>query len=81
MELILAIQRLMDTDVLLPEEGKVLLAEIDEIESQECFTAAPSLLPMLEALTHTDRLNKSVAQEARAIVRQILRGESDPNGT
>ena len=74
MNLILAIQRLIDSDVLLPDEGRELLGEIEAIELSESSSLTFDLLPLLEALTHTDRMTHSVMAEARSIVRQILHG-------
>lgn len=65
----LTVQRLMDADLLLPEEGNALLAEIqvwspstDSLDAQRRH--AERLLQALEALMQTDRLDASARQAA-----------------
>jgi hypothetical protein len=82
----LIIQRLMDADLLLPEEGRALLSEIeafdltrDEAHEKRASEHSEPFLPSLEALLQTGRLDTSIAGKAQAIVHQILHGESDPD--
>lgn len=83
--LTLVLQRLMDADLLVPEEGLAILAEIEAFDpagevspGEERPEGIAPLLERLEALLHTGRLEASVAGQAKAIVRQILHTESDP---
>jgi hypothetical protein len=87
--LCLVLQRLMDADLLLPNEGRALLAEVEAFEQAqgdaqgktEPETASERGEPtiaMLEALLRADRLDASIAGQAQAIVRQILDSASDP---
>ena len=82
--LALVIQRLMDADLLFPEEGSALLAEIeafaqtrDEAAGGSVSESREPLLRMLEALQQTGRQGASVGEQARAIVQQILGGKRD----
>lgn len=81
--LTLLIKRLMDADVLLPEEGEALLAEVEEIvrssdvARQRIVSAtAQGHFSILEALLTTTS-EESAAGEAQAIVHQILKGEAN----
>ncbi|HLK59063.1 MAG TPA: hypothetical protein VKU00_21055 [Chthonomonadaceae bacterium] len=80
----LMVLRLMDADLLLPEEGSALLAEIEALEqARDNATAArvasscARLLPQLEVLVRTDRLDASTGGQAQEIVRRILREAGD----
>ena len=74
--LTLVIQRLMDADLLHPEEGAALL---EEVATSGCASGeAQRPTRQLEALLKADHLNASVAQQAKAIVHQILNVEPDP---
>ena len=81
----LVIQRLMDADLLLPKEGRALLAEVEAFEQAqgeaigrtESERGEPTIA-MLEALLQADRLDATIVGQAQAIVRQILYGANDP---
>jgi hypothetical protein len=84
--LTLIIQRLMDADLLLPEEGSALLAEVEAFEQEQDKTidiesraseGREAFLASLEALLQTRSQDASIAGQAQAIVRQILRREGD----
>jgi hypothetical protein len=84
--LTLVIQRLMDADLLLPEEGIALLTEAkafdqaqDRVLEGRRSESYKAFLASLEALQQTGCRNASIAAQAQAIVRQILHKESDPD--
>jgi hypothetical protein len=83
--LALIIQRLMDADLLLPDEGSALLAEVKAFEQTQDGTredrasqSRNAFLARLEALLQTGSQKTSIAGQAKAIVREILHAESDP---
>lgn len=73
----LMVQRLMDADLLLPEEGDALLAEIaawnpptDSADAQR--THADRFTQALEAIMQTDRLDASARQAALEAARALI---------
>src|SRR5262245_48654037 len=73
----LIVQRLMDADLLLPEEGNALLTEIQAwnppVVSAEAQRAhADQLTLALHALLQTDRLDASARQAALETARALM---------
>ena len=74
----LLVLRVMDSDLLLPEDASALLAEIEEAELVETELSERELLiQSLEALVRTDRLGDPAGARVPEIVRRILHGD-DP---
>ena len=70
----LLVCRLLDSDLLLPEEADALLAEIDEFEQ---VREPGDTNPQMEALEVALRSPALTGEEAKAIVNRILRA-SEP---
>ena len=83
--LTLDVCRLLDADVVLPEEASALVEEIEATaRSPAPISAMPAeerepLFLMLEALVRTDRLDASAGRKAQEIVRRILYGTGAPD--
>lgn len=73
-QLSLMVLRLMDADLVLPEEGDALLAEIEALGRAQEETSGP-LLRMLTALVQSGRLDASIGEQAQEIVRKVLSGK------
>ena len=80
------VQRLMDADLVLPDEAGALVEEIeasarspDEAVSERARENDEPLYLTLEALVRTDRLDASIGEKAQAIVRRILYGTGEPD--
>ena len=78
----LIVQRLMDADLLLPEEGNALLTEIeawnppmDSADAQR--THADRFIEALEAIVQTDRLDASAKEAALKTARALLHQPTD----
>lgn len=78
----LMVQRLMDADLLLPEEGDALLAEIEAwnppTDSDDApRTHADRFIEALEALMQTDRFDTSARQAALETAHALLHQPAD----
>lgn len=79
----LIVQRLMDADVLLPEEGNALLARIEAwsppTDSTSAHgTRADRFAQSLGAILQTDRLDASARQAALETLRSFIQQPTDP---
>lgn len=77
----LIVQRLMDADLLLPEEGNALLAEIEAwnlpTDGADAQTHAERLTQALEAIMQTDRLDASSRQAALETAHALIHQPTD----
>ena len=75
----LLVCRLLDSDLLLPEEAEALLAEINEFE-RSAEPGKPSQsnphMETLEDILRSNPMPDLAAGEAKAIVHQILRADA-----